>query len=328
VATSHQHRRWIAACGVAAVLVLATACASTSPDSTDAAPATTTVVPTTTSTTIPDGGYEVVTHTENLVDTSRPTEALEGTGVAAGDERTLATTFTFPDAPGPFPLIAFAHGNAGHPRKFTQLFEAWAAAGFVVVAPAFPLSNDEIPGITSVYDLPNQPGDMTFAISSALRMSGEPENFLQGKVNPEEIGVGGLSLGGATTFMVAFDDCCRDRRVDAVIVMDGFHPDFSGMDLTVGIPLLIIHADGDPVLDYSQATEAFAAAATPKYLVTLHEVVHATPYENDPDPADQLVTDTTTAFWRLHLAHDAGAATDLSTSARVDGLSTVVEQPG
>jgi len=311
-----------------ALVVFVAACGSGasggSPASSDAGSATTAGA-TVTTPSAPVGGYGVVTHTETLVDNSRPTAALDGTGVEASDHRTLATTFTFPDGPGPFPLIAFAHGNGGHPRKFSQLFGAWAAAGFVVVAPAFPLSNDEVPGTTSVFDLPRQPGDLSFAISAALRMTDEPGNVLQGKVDPEEIGVGGLSLGGATTYMVAFDECCRDPRIDAAIVMDGFHPDVSGMDLTGGLPLLIMHADADPVLPYAQAEEAFTLAAPPKYLVTIHEAVHSAPYEDPPDPADQMVADTTTAFWRLYLQGDAGAADDLGRSARVAGLTTVVE---
>lgn len=277
---------------------------------------------------VPAGGFQVATHTETLVDPTRPTPDLPETGVPPSAQRTMETTFTYPDVAGAFPLVVFAHGHNGHPRKFTQLFEAWAAAGFVVAAPSFPLSNDEVPGAASVFDLPGQSGDLTFVISEALRRSGEPGDALQGRVNPEEIAVGGLSLGGATVYSSAFDDCCRDRRIDAVMVLDAPHPDASGLDLALGLPLLIMHADGDPVIPYSSAEEAFEAAATPKYLVTIHEAVHASPYEDTPDPADELVLATTTAFWRLHLAHDADAAVELSRAARVPGLTTVVENPG
>ena len=166
-------------------------------------------------------------------------------------------------------------------------------------------------------------------VVTALRMSGEPDNFLQGKVNPEEIGAAGHSLGGITVYEATFDDCCLDRRIDAAIVMDGAHPDIGdGFDLARGTPLLIMHADGDYRLPYAGAQSAFAAASPPKYFVTIHEVVHFEPFEDAPDPADQMVLDTTTAFWRLYLSHDADAAVDLSNSARVDGLTTVVEQPG
>lgn len=296
----------------------------TSASTVDPAPATTTP----TAPVVPPGGFAVSTHHETLVDTTRAIPDEPETGVAPADERVLETTFTYPDAPGPFPLIVFAHGHNGHPRKFTELFEAWAAAGFVVAAPAFPLSNDEVPGQASVFDLPQQPGDVSFVISEALEAGGEAGHPLQGRIDPEQIGVGGLSLGGATTYAVAFDDCCRDDRIDAVAVFDALRPDLDGLRLDAGLPLLVIHADQDPVIPIATAEEAFALAAAPKYLIVLHEVMHASAYEDDPDPADDLVTAATTAFWRQYVAHDPTAGATFSQVARVDGLSTVTEQPG
>ena len=313
---------------VSAVL-MAGACSSTADTDVAAAgdaPATT--ASTTSAPVVPEGGYDVVVRTETLVDRSRPTQSLPDTGVPASDDRTLVTTFTYPDAPGPFPLVAFAHGHYGHPRKFTQLFEAWAASGFVVAAPVFPLSNDEVPGAASVFDLPDQPGDLSFVISEALRLSGEDGGFLDGLVDPESIGVGGLSLGGATTYLTAFDECCLDERVDAAMVLDGLRPDAEGLHLDRDIPLLIVHADEDPVVSYSFATDAFAAAAAPKYLVTLHEPAHSQPFEDTPDPADEVVLDTTTAFWRRHLAGDDVEPAELQEDASVPGLHTVVARPG
>lgn len=335
MATDNQLRRWAIAGVIALGLASVASCSSAAgPSGRAAAPsstADTAAGATTTNATtpvVPAGGYDVRTRTETLVDDSRPTPDLPETGVPPSADRTLATTFTYPDADRPFPLIVFAHGHNGHPRKFSELFEAWAAAGFVVAAPAFPLSNDEVPGAGSVFDLASQPGDVSFVITSTLQMNGDPDSFLQGRVNPEEVAVGGLSLGGATVYQVAFDECCRDRRVDAVITMDAPLPDRSGLDLANGTPLLVMHADADPVIPYSHSEEAFAAAVAPKYLVTIHEDVHSSPYEDAPDPADRMAIDTTTAFWRLHLAHQADAAADLSAAARVDGLTTVVEQPG
>lgn len=276
---------------------------------------------------VPPGGFDARTHTETLVDTTRATPDQPDTGVPPADQRVLETTFTYPDAPGPFPLIVFAHGHNGHPRKFTDLFEAWAAAGFVVAAPTFPLSNDEVPGRATVFDLPEQPGDVSFVISEALAANDADDGPLAGRIDPDRIGIGGLSLGGATAYEAAFGECCRDERIDAVAVFDALRPDLTGLQLDSGLPLLVIHADRDPAIPIATAEEAFALAVPPKYLIVLHEVMHAAAYENDPDPADELVRDASTAFWRRYLTDDPTAAAAFGAAARLDGLSTVTEQP-
>src|SRR5918996_5415002 len=86
------------------------------------------------------GTYEVAQLTETFVDTSRPTESASGQGNAP--TRTLVTEIRYPQADGPFPLIVLAHGQTGHPDKFSQLMAAWASSGYVVAAPLFPLTSN------------------------------------------------------------------------------------------------------------------------------------------------------------------------------------------
>lgn len=256
--------------------------------------------------------------TLELVDSSRPTEA--GAGRPGSDVRHLVTQVWVPPGAGPFPLVAFSHGLAGHPRKFTHLFRAWAQAGYVVAAPAFPLSNDEVPGEPTFTDLPNQPGDVSFVIDRVLEALGE-------RIDPERIGVAGLSLGGATTYGLAFNDCCRDERPIAAMVLDGIRLALPGAyDLATGLPLLIVHAEEDYTLPYRDAEEAYAAAVAPKYLVTLHEAAHAEPYENTPDPADDLVRAVTIAFWDRYLGGDESAEQRLLAAVRPPSLASVVHR--
>ena len=126
-----------------------------------------------------------------------------------------------PAGPGPFPLVVAAHGFDGHPSTFTELFGRWADAGYVVAAPAFPLSNDEVPGEPTVADLASQPGDVSFVIDELLAAGTDGASPVFGAVDPERIGVAGLSLGAATT--TAFwdlylwgDEAAEARLVDAV----------------------------------------------------------------------------------------------------------------
>lgn len=266
-------------------------------ETTQAAVSTTAAVPT----------REDVEHlTLELVDTSRPTEA--GAGLPHLDERTLVTEVYLPAGRGPFPFVAFSHGLNGHPRKFTQLLGQWADAGYAVAAPAFPLSNDEVPGEATWTDVSNQPGDISFVIDEVLAASEDPASPLFGAIDPDRIGVAGLSLGGATTYGVAFNDCCLDDRPIAAMVLDGARIATRGaFHMDSGLPLLIVHADGDYALPYAEATEAYADAVAPKWLVTLHETAHAEPFEDVEDPADDLVTAATIAFWDRYLGGDEAA---------------------
>jgi dienelactone hydrolase len=249
---------------------------------------------------------EVQHLTLGLVDPSRPTPAVGGQ--AERPERRLPTEIYLPAGSGPAPLIAFSHGWAGHPRKFTQLFRAWADAGYVVAAPTFPVSNDRAPGGPSSDDAANQPGDISFVIDEVLAGSADPDGALSGRVDPERIGVAGLSLGGFTTYDVAFDDCCRDDRIDAAIVMDGaVAVTAPSLRLGSGLPLMIMHGDRDYLVPYTAATSAFRQAVAPRWLVTIHEAIHFEPYENARDPADELVRATTIAFWDRYLGDDEAA---------------------
>src|SRR6202020_2802854 len=95
----------------------------------------------------------------------------------------------------PHPLIVFAHGLGASPQDYQQLLTAWAAAGYVVAAPLFPLSSSETPGGPDGGDIGNQPGDMSFVIGQMLEASSSPSGPLSGLIDSDEIGAAGHSNG-------------------------------------------------------------------------------------------------------------------------------------
>ncbi len=238
---------------------------------------------------------------ETFVDRSRPTPA--GAATAASPVRTLVTSIYRPMGKGPFPVILFAHGSNGHPDKFTQLLGTWAAAGYVVAAPAFPLTNTTVAqNSLNLRDVVNQPADLSFVLTQLLHEARDPKRRLAGAIDPRRVGVSGLSLGGVTTYGMAFDDCCRDHRVTAAMVLDGRQVPFSAATggttrLDGHVPLLIAHSDTDPVLPYSLARAAYDEASAPVWLVTLHGASHASQWENDPTPFDGIGERLTVDFW-------------------------------
>jgi dienelactone hydrolase len=258
---------------------------------------------------------------ETFVDPSRPTAA--GAATPAAPDRTLVTTIYRPNGKGPFPLIVFGHGSNGHPDKFSQLLTVWAGAGYVVAAPAFPLTNSTVPQAPkNVGDVANQPADMSFVLTQVLRENRDRKSDLYRAIDRRNIGAAGLSLGGATTYSAVFDDCCRDRRFTAAMVLDGIRLG-SALRLDGHVPLLIAHADTDPAIPYSTAQAASRDAAPPVWLVTLHGASHATQWENDPTPYDAVGEKLTVDFWDATLGGDKRALDRLERDATVPNLVSI-----
>ncbi len=265
--------------------------------------------------------------TLTFVDPSRPTVDTAG-GTRTADTRTIVTEIYIPSGKGPFPLVVMAHGNAGNPGKLTQLLTAWATAGYVVAAPTFPLTNDLTPAKSVIGDYVNQPADVTFTIDQVLRASRRAKNSpLFKRVNPHHIGLAGHSLGGGTAYGVAFNDCCRDRRIDALVAMDAVKLPFAGAENEYRkLPILLIHITGDPVVPFSMSQEIYAVAKPPKYLMALSQGIHFEPFENAPSPHDGAVIAATTAFWNGYLKDVKAARHRVVTAGTESGLSTVTAQ--
>ena len=122
----------------------------------------------------------------------------------------------------PYPLLVFAHGFDATPAQYASLLSRWASAGYVVVAPTIPLLNADAPGGASHtdYGVPNIT-DLDFALSEALRRSATPGDPIAGLVDPNRIVVAGHSDGEVLAYALAFEGCCHDPRVKAVIPMAG-----------------------------------------------------------------------------------------------------------
>lgn len=235
----------------------------------------------------------VGTRVETLVDTTRPTEARGD--VAGKPSRTLETFVYYPasgpagkepvagapaaTAGSPFPLVVFSHGSGvDTPLRYDLLFRSWAAAGYVVAAPRYPLSSTALPGSGS--DVVNQPADVSFLIGELLRRSDDAAGPYRGLLDPARIAVAGHSLGGVTTLAVGFNSCCVDRRIRAGVVLAGAADGFPAEGWFAGIrtPILVVHGDEDRIVRLAEGQKVFAGASPPKVMLTVIGGDHNRPY--------------------------------------------------
>ena len=268
----------------------------------------------------------VATTTMTFVDSSRSTASWGG--MAAKPSRTLVTSIFYPgtSAGGPYPLIVFAHGLGASPQGYEQLLTDWAAAGYVVAAPLFPLSSNETPGGADGGDIGNQPADMSFVIDQVIKASTASSGPLSGLVDPKEIGAAGHSNGAITTLGLIGNSCCRDTRVKAAVVMAGTTEGLGRgrYQLADAPPLLIVQDLHDGLVPYPDAVAVFNQARGPKALLALKwdsssdgsgAVAHMAA-SGVEGPTSGAVVESTTAFFNAFLKHEHGALQAVAADGR------------
>jgi dienelactone hydrolase len=260
-----------------------------------------------------------------LVDGGRATPAIGAH--PADSRRVLPTTVYLPPGDEAAPLILLAHGYNGHPRKFTDLARYWAAAGYAVAVPRFPVSSDEFPDLdpelfeARLGDLEGQAADLRFVVD-AVRRAAELPGQLRGRVDAHRLGLFGLSLGSLTVWS-ALAAHLAPGSVTAVIQSDGAFPGTRRDLAAVGVPVLIAHSDCDPIFPLAGRRAEYDALRGPKCLLVLHGAAHASVGENTPTPADASYRAATAAFWDRHVRGLGGGG--LPPDIRADGVTTFVD---
>jgi pimeloyl-ACP methyl ester carboxylesterase len=255
-----------------------------------------------------------------FVDRSRSIRLPDGRRVP----RKLETIVRFPSGRSARPLVVFGHGFALTPASYAALLEAWAAGGYVVAAPVFPLGNANAPGGPDESDLVNQPGDMRFVISRLLELARRPASALAGAIDSSKIAVAGHSDGAETALATAYDSRYRDRRVGAAIVMSGAMLPGMGPFPGGGPPLLATQGTADPINAPVNTATFFRLARRPKFLIWLLGASHLPPYTTQ-QPQLTIVERASLAF----LGHyfDEAPLSNLDHAARQPGLSRLVADP-
>lgn len=252
-----------------------------------------------------------------LVDPSRPTVSW---GETIAPDRALTTRVWYPldPAAGPWPLVVFAHGYAVGPAPYAALCEAWAAAGYVVAAPEFPLTDEDVAGDwLDESDIDNQPDDVRFVVGSLLAA----DSPLPVRVDRDRLAVAGHSDGGVTALSTAVEPFPGLRAVIALSAA----PVYGSVD---NPPILVVQGDADDVSGYESGAEVYAGAVPPRYMLTLLGGGHLPPFTED-SPYLETVDRVAVAFLDRYVAGRTPAVDDpLPDGAGLDpGLVTLDADP-
>ena len=283
------------------------------------------------------GEHGVGVVTETFVDGSRDTPRSGEVPEVPG--RTLVTTTWYPadvapggapvaDAPpdasgAPYPVILFSHGFSATPALYEELLSSLAAAGFLVIAPQFPLSSGGRAGPPDAADVVNQPGDISFLIDQILDApDDDSEPF--GIVDPDAIGVAGHSNGGITTLGLIAHTCCRDDRIEAAAVLAGTPAPFPDGEYELGEtpPVLVVHGDEDVQVSYEDTVRAFNKMRGPKVHLTIEGGDHGSSALLSTPESDASTLQTTVDFFDRYLRDDKATIARLPDDA-VPGVTEV-----
>jgi dienelactone hydrolase len=263
-------------------------------------------------------------HTVTFVDKTRSTPADVVAGITPADERRLPTTIYYPakgmaaaggaatrDARprgGRHPMVLFAGGAPGEPSEYAPLLQAWAVAGYVVVAPAFPVSSYAGPDDVAYTDLPRQSGDLRFVLQRVLHLDADEAGIPD--LDASRVAVAGHSLGGQTALSLVAK-CCRTSRVDVALVLAGVTnaPDGPSLRKVRG-PVLFVHSRNDRAVPYEPTRDTCATVSGWKRMLTVEDVrglpAHVEPYVGSGE-SSAIVRPATVDFLDGYLRGDAAA---------------------
>jgi poly(3-hydroxybutyrate) depolymerase len=270
--------------------------------------------------------FNVLPDSLRLDDPTRPTPARGSVPATSG--RVLETELFVPSgAPGPLPLVVFAHGWNSDPGQYVVLLRQWAAAGFLVAAPVFPDSTDLAQG-SPVSDYSEQAQDISFVITWLLdNRVVTADGPLQ--VDSSRIAVAGHSDGGTDVALMAMDAAYADARVKAYVCLSGEMP--TGVETFTpaqsGAAFLAAVGSNDEYGLLPRTTAVFDEAATSSKALVVEEGGDHLGSFLDATTDAAAMREETTRFMELALEPQAPSTADVLSALQPVGSPALTIVP-
>jgi dienelactone hydrolase len=225
-----------------------------------------------------------------------------------------------PPAAGRFPIVLFSHGLNSLPERHRGLATRWAAAGFVVAAPAYPYTAAGSPRFNRG-DVRNQPADAWYVLRRVIALNTRPGDPLAGHLDTTRLAAAGHSAGGFTT--AGLFTTGHDARLRAAIVIaaGGVAGAFAGPSAAV----LFVHGDDDRVVPVETGLAAYARVTWPAAFLTLLGQGHGGYLTPGAPGFDQVLAATLDLLrWRLY--GDTAARDRLPADGAADGIARLTSR--
>lgn len=135
-----------------------------------------------------------------------------------------------------YPVLIFSHGRGGYRQENTSLIEELVSYGYIVASidHSYAACGVEFPdGSVAPFDkrmwdrgfvdsmIPYLAQDAVFTLNKLTEINqNDPNGILTGKLNLQQAGIAGLSLGGE----ISAEACQSDKRFQACLIMDTWMP--------------------------------------------------------------------------------------------------------
>lgn len=260
--------------------------------------------------------------------------------------KTLTVRVFYPRDGGPYPLIVFSHGYGGTPAAYQSFLTAWAAHGYVIVAPEHADAGAIGRGgfrtqMRTMLQVIADPDALAARVSDVklcidnIPMIERQVPDLAGRIDRTAIAVGGHSFGAETAMGIAgasYDNNpggnYRDPRVKAALAMSPEGAGVMGLNQnswsTIAIPMMIMTGSRDIEPGRSAQVRLDAYRLSPpgdKFACFIDGATHFS-FTDLPlmrarpqtEAIHDAIEDTSLAYWNATLRSSASARDWLTSS--------------